>query len=484
MEAVNGNQNFSNIWCTNNTEKAEYSTQHHQKPSTNMAAAAVAVNQSYSYPSKFPRHEVMSSMSVERSSSLHSLLSPTESRRASYPQDELSQTHSQNCLSLPSIREALASEPTTYPSPVPVAVPPSHKRPLPRPQSPSVPSVFPSPDQVPFSTKRKRTPQSFNTKSNQFSWPLEPCNAALPNSLTHISAPVTHMSYEPRLKVSTYEQEPRELPILYPNHLSHPKPHQITDARGRDTLTPSVLSTSHLPPLSSQRSFSARDIDEPREFRKDIIDDEEKLDIAQNFRGGLKRNLDVWDFENNLAEINFSSSALQEWSATYDAIAMSKQPHVNAVWDRMPSLDSILEMKKHQEKISSCLEHMRRIIKEAKQQIERSVVEQRSQDLNSRSTDYDEETTSIYNDDSKNHSYSSEAKKRRGRAAPPGRCHSCNRAETPEWRRGPDGARTLCNACGLHYAKLTRKSTVNKAQSASYSTSLPSKSHDVIPKTL
>lgn len=68
----------------------------------------------------------------------------------------------------------------------------------------------------------------------------------------------------------------------------------------------------------------------------------------------------------------------------------------------------------------------------------------------------------------------SEAKKRRGRAAPPGRCHSCNRAETPEWRRGPDGARTLCNACGLRrcppcvvpiirltmhldYAKLTRK---------------------------
>ena len=47
--------------------------------------------------------------------------------------------------------------------------------------------------------------------------------------------------------------------------------------------------------------------------------------------------------------------------------------------------------------------------------------------------------------------------KRTGRAAPPGRCHSCNRAETPEWRRGPDGARTLCNACGLHYAKLTRK---------------------------
>jgi len=59
-----------------------------------------------------------------------------------------------------------------------------------------------------------------------------------------------------------------------------------------------------------------------------------------------------------------------------------------------------------------------------------------------------------------------DSKKRRGRAAPPGRCHSCNRAETPEWRRGPDGARTLCNACGLHYAKLTRKQQVAAKSSA------------------
>ena len=28
------------------------------------------------------------------------------------------------------------------------------------------------------------------------------------------------------------------------------------------------------------------------------------------------------------------------------------------------------------------------------------------------------------------------------RAAPPGRCSSCNVSSTPEWRRGPDGART------------------------------------------
>lgn len=39
--------------------------------------------------------------------------------------------------------------------------------------------------------------------------------------------------------------------------------------------------------------------------------------------------------------------------------------------------------------------------------------------------------------------------RRKQRATPPGKCHSCNIRETPEWRRGPDGARTLCNACGL-----------------------------------
>ncbi|KAI8595228.1 hypothetical protein EDD21DRAFT_313672 [Dissophora ornata] len=40
-------------------------------------------------------------------------------------------------------------------------------------------------------------------------------------------------------------------------------------------------------------------------------------------------------------------------------------------------------------------------------------------------------------------------RKRAKRTQPPGRCLSCDSSDTPEWRRGPDGARTLCNACGL-----------------------------------
>ncbi|KAJ3227797.1 hypothetical protein HK099_000051 [Clydaea vesicula] len=51
-------------------------------------------------------------------------------------------------------------------------------------------------------------------------------------------------------------------------------------------------------------------------------------------------------------------------------------------------------------------------------------------------------------------------KRRRGaqaRVGALGVCHSCHTKDTPEWRRGPDGARTLCNACGLHFAKLMRR---------------------------
>lgn len=43
------------------------------------------------------------------------------------------------------------------------------------------------------------------------------------------------------------------------------------------------------------------------------------------------------------------------------------------------------------------------------------------------------------------------------RVASRGMCQSCKISETPEWRCGPDGARTLCNACGLHFAKMEKK---------------------------
>ena len=33
------------------------------------------------------------------------------------------------------------------------------------------------------------------------------------------------------------------------------------------------------------------------------------------------------------------------------------------------------------------------------------------------------------------------------------KCEACSATSTPQWRRGPSGARTLCNACGVKYSQ-------------------------------
>jgi len=36
-------------------------------------------------------------------------------------------------------------------------------------------------------------------------------------------------------------------------------------------------------------------------------------------------------------------------------------------------------------------------------------------------------------------------------------CCWCHKTKTPEWRKGPDGANTLCNACGIRYSKQSKQ---------------------------
>jgi len=62
------------------------------------------------------------------------------------------------------------------------------------------------------------------------------------------------------------------------------------------------------------------------------------------------------------------------------------------------------------------------------------------------------------------------AKRQKAEAAPVPEgqtCLGCNATSTPEWRRGPLGPRTLCNACGLVYAKLIKKRKRDAARRAS-----------------
>lgn len=48
-------------------------------------------------------------------------------------------------------------------------------------------------------------------------------------------------------------------------------------------------------------------------------------------------------------------------------------------------------------------------------------------------------------------------------------CTDCGTLDSPEWRKGPNGPKTLCNACGLRWAKKEKK----KHQHAGGSSSMP-----------
>ena len=51
-------------------------------------------------------------------------------------------------------------------------------------------------------------------------------------------------------------------------------------------------------------------------------------------------------------------------------------------------------------------------------------------------------------------------------------CHFCGRKETPEWRKGPAGPATLCNACGLQWAKKVRAQRNSTASRSSTTSSV------------
>ncbi|KAK9688088.1 white collar 2 type of transcription factor [Basidiobolus ranarum] len=41
-------------------------------------------------------------------------------------------------------------------------------------------------------------------------------------------------------------------------------------------------------------------------------------------------------------------------------------------------------------------------------------------------------------------------------------CTECGTTDSPEWRKGPLGVKTLCNACGLRWSKKSRRESKNQ----------------------
>jgi len=46
----------------------------------------------------------------------------------------------------------------------------------------------------------------------------------------------------------------------------------------------------------------------------------------------------------------------------------------------------------------------------------------------------------------------------------PYQCDFCHTVDTPEWRSGPNGKKTLCNRCGIRFSKLKKKMGNNPIQ--------------------
>ncbi|KAK0103945.1 hypothetical protein ONS96_005051 [Cadophora gregata f. sp. sojae] len=458
MEKLDGSTRQSAIHSIINREKVEYNNDRPYSTTSTMAAAVASPASMYSQP---PPPYTWGGPGP----SMSGMISPPESRRTSDnkteppPPIQTSQPHRQ---SLPSLHEALTGgpKPSQYNSPI-SAISQSQQLPYSQQQQQpqQIPRSFPPPEhsqyppQAPPQPRQPSPPQPVHPQSNPFSRP-EPGPNPFSEPPRHPSvtalqnAPAPHNPYAPRFEPGRYEQDPRSQerpPNGYQQQPPPPQPYSYGPGPG------------HAQPAGPQPVFT-----QPRyvsQHPREIKDSWPPQDKPEVFREGLKRHLEVYDFENSLARINKTSGIIQNWSAHYNAIAQEQQQSVNIIPDRMPTLDSVDEMIRHNESITNLLQEMKAMIYEQAQH----TAHQRMREQGGRGPgDYDED--GMYDDMKSHNGYGPESKKRRGRAAPPGRCHSCNRAETPEWRRGPDGARTLCNACGLHYAKLTRKNTMKNSQ--------------------
>ncbi|KAH6003190.1 hypothetical protein HBI84_082950 [Parastagonospora nodorum] len=450
-------------------EEADY----HRKQSTAMATPL----HPYAGPSHLHSNHQSSPASAVPGS-LGGLLSPPESRRTSGDEKEPQRPTARQ--SLPSIHEALGAEqPLSYPASVPPpsapasapqhyhpssAVPsPTDQRhqpypanvhasqgptnPFSHPRSPFIASSAshaPPPPPPPQSHTEPLHRPSFSSPRTSYSAPQASTNAARPNP--PFSYPPPQANYEapappPSAPMSQYSYP--QYSSGYP--LSAPPQSAPNSAYPPSTTTYSA--PPRYPPPSSWRDGSEMARLEEKKIGRSSL---------APYGESVKRHLESFDLEASLNEMADGSGRISEFSKTYRQRAYENQ-RIGMTPQSMPRLEEVDDMLKQSERIQMSLQRMRDVVFNHHQ----ATIVEPPQDHRYRPVNgYDHDTSSNYGDDSKSgggFAGGDSKTRKRGRAAPPGRCHSCNRAETPEWRRGPDGARTLCNACGLHYAKLTRK---------------------------
>ncbi|KAF1946000.1 hypothetical protein EJ02DRAFT_337311 [Clathrospora elynae] len=477
-------------------------TEYHRKQ-------AAAVMPSPLHPYAGPPHLHSNHQSSPASAvpgSLAGLLSPPESRRTSGDEKESQRPTARQ--SLPSIHEALGSEPSlSFPATVP---PPSVLTSAPQQYLPPSATTSPSDQRTRnFSNDLQHASQG---PSNPFSHPRSPFPGTPtpqaappppPPQLQPDSHPRPPYS-EPRPPYSTPQHNPK-FPALHPLKITQaspptaarpnvpypsypppsttsyesPTPHSAGPMNPHYPYSqyppsyplsapPATAPNSAYPPVSSTYSAPPRYPPQPWQDNSEMARLEEKKINRSSlapYGESVKRHLESFDLEASLNEMADGSGRITEFSNIYRQRAHENQ-RIGMTPQSMPRLEDVDDMLKQSERIQISLQRMRDVVFNHHQA---SIVEP-PQDPRYRPMNGYDDNSSNYGDDTKGiggFAGGDNKSRKRGRAAPPGRCHSCNRAETPEWRRGPDGARTLCNACGLHYAKLTRKMGGKQAMTSS-----------------
>ncbi|KAI0601335.1 hypothetical protein F4775DRAFT_589552 [Biscogniauxia sp. FL1348] len=339
------------------------------------------------------------------------MISPGESRRAS------NETEPAQRQSLPSISEVFSTKPSPYSPTTPTTLggsqglpppfnsaPPSRAEPAPEPRS-----------MPPHEEKYYRYPPRSEVGPSQ-------------------GPPNAYPFPEQRNPTKISESAPAG------NHVNPPPPPQIPYPPGQLPLSAAPISPRHagpsIPPYDSNRP---------------PLHAEDEYGMHRNrYDTTLNRHFEAWGYQECLSKIAWVSRTIFNFAEAYGKIA-SEQHGGQPIPERLPSEREVSEMLSNVQYMKQSLENVRDIV-------QHSIATEKAREGGRAKGPYDgDDDMSMYGDGMKQPYSIGEVKKRRGRAAPPGRCHSCNRIDTPEWRRGPDGARTLCNACGLHYAKLERK---------------------------
>ncbi|KIW03562.1 hypothetical protein, variant 4 [Verruconis gallopava] len=408
------------------------------------------------------------------------LISPPDSRRTSGDEPSSVPTTRQ---SLPSISEALGSADHTLPYP-PQVPPPAHS---------SSSSYFPAPASTSVADLHRRSVTSGPVLPEPpHSYPSShPQSPFMNRGPPPVQPPHTPTAQADAYSRPPYPPQPPKLPTLHPiktdssptasfrppatyasQHPSPaydtpphtapsqpPYPYSGNQSQGYQYQHPSAPSASG--PLYSSGAPPAppRPYAEPGRWENGQMDDRARSSMSVGFHGdSVKRHLDDFDLEASLNEVAECSGKMLEFTREYGVRTHGNQ-RAGISPRSVPHLQTVDELMAKSRRIEESLKRIREMVI-----AQNHAIEQQMKDP-SRPVPANYPDMNGYSDDKQGMGgfAGSDTKKRRGRAAPPGRCHSCNRAETPEWRRGPDGARTLCNACGLHYAKLTRKMG-NKAQ--------------------